>query len=144
MKTSAALVLGFFAFSCKTSEPASTRASSAPEPASSAAPAAPAASTEAPAPAPAAPQAVSPDAPASFEKGQKETIANAIGLGCETKSLDGWLELLCRRKNGTGGHPARALVRDPLAESVAAPAGSANQQQGSELGDAGEADAGLG
>ncbi|HET7544450.1 MAG TPA: hypothetical protein VFK05_31480 [Polyangiaceae bacterium] len=50
-------------------------------------------------------------APASFKGGTKETIGEAVGLGCEATSLDGWLQLLCRKKNGTGGHPVRALVK---------------------------------
>ena len=64
------------------------------------------------------PTAAAPDAPkalggppASFKGGNKETIGAAVGLGCEATSLDGWLQLLCRKKNGTGGHPVRALVK---------------------------------
>jgi len=49
-------------------------------------------------------------APASFKAGTKETIGAAVGLGCEATSLDGWLQLLCRKKNGTGGHPVRAVL----------------------------------
>jgi hypothetical protein len=60
--------------------------------------------------APEAPKAPS-GAPASFKGGTKETIGAAVGLGCEATSLDGWLQLLCRKKNGTGGHPVRAIVK---------------------------------
>ncbi|HET9934142.1 MAG TPA: hypothetical protein VFQ35_25745, partial [Polyangiaceae bacterium] len=38
----------------------------------------------------------------------KETIENAVGQGCEARSAEGWLEFLCRKKNGTGGRPVRA------------------------------------
>jgi len=54
---------------------------------------------------PSAPSSVPPD---SFAGGTKETIDNAIGLGCEAKSLSGWLELVCHKRNGTGGHPVLA------------------------------------
>lgn len=70
---------------------------------------APVASAAPPA-APEAPKAPN-GAPASFKGGTKETIGSAVGLGCEATSLDGWLQLLCRKKNGTGGHPVRALVK---------------------------------
>lgn len=70
----------------------------------------------APAPAAASDMPASDTAPASFDGGQKETIGGAIGLGCEAKSSAGWLELLCRRRNGTGGHPVRALLRTPGVE----------------------------
>jgi len=66
--------------------------------------------TEATAATPEAPKALGV-APASFKGGTKETIGAAVGLGCEATSLDGWLQLLCRKKNGTGGHPVRALVK---------------------------------
>jgi len=55
--------------------------------------------------------AVAPGAegpPSSFAGGTKETIENAVGLGCEARSAGGFLELLCRKKNGTGGHPVQA------------------------------------
>lgn len=58
-------------------------------------------------------------APASFKGGTKETIGAAVGLGCEATSLDGWLQLLCRKKNGTGGHPVRAVMHGQE-EAVAA------------------------
>src|SRR6188768_2686761 len=49
--------------------------------------------------------------------------AAAVGLGCEATSLDGWLQLLCRKKNGTGGHPVRAVVKggEPAAPSAQEP-----------------------
>jgi len=41
-----------------------------------------------------------------------DAVANpvATGLSCEAKSKDGWLQLLCRKKNGAGGHPKRAVM----------------------------------
>lgn len=51
-------------------------------------------------------------------------VDNAVGLGCEAKSKEGWLELLCRKKNGTGGHPTRA-IRDLEAFKAAELAGAA-------------------
>ena len=60
--------------------------------------------------APEAPKALGAP-PASFKGGNKETIGAAVGLGCEATTLEGWLQLLCRKKNGTGGHPVRALVK---------------------------------
>jgi hypothetical protein len=70
----------------------------------------------------AAPATPSAGAPESFKGGTKENIAGAVGLGCEATSLNGWLQLLCRKKNGTGGRPVKALVTTPGAEP-AAPAG---------------------
>lgn len=46
--------------------------------------------------------------PTSFAGAKKEAIDGAVGLGCEARSAAGWLELICRKKNGTGGHPIRA------------------------------------
>jgi hypothetical protein len=60
------------------------------------------------------------DAPASFKDGTKESIPAAVGLGCEAKSLNGWLEFLCRKKNGTGGHPTKAEIQ-VLATNLASP-----------------------
>jgi hypothetical protein len=80
------------------------------------------------APAPTPPTKAGSSAPASFKGGSKETIGAAVGLGCEATSRDGWLQLLCRRKNGTGGHPVRAVVHAP-GEEAAAPSG---QEPGSE------------
>jgi hypothetical protein len=83
--------------------------------ASEAAPATPAAA------APVAAQTAS-SAPTSFKAGVKETLGNAVGLGCEATSLDGWLQLLCRKKNGTGGHPVRAILHTTGEAAAAAPA----------------------
>ncbi len=47
--------------------------------------------------------------PESFAAGEKVDIVNAVGLGCEARSSQGWLQLLCRKKNGTGGRPVRAI-----------------------------------
>lgn len=57
-----------------------------------------------------APVADSDTPPSSFAGAQKETIENAVGLGCEARSAGGFLELLCRKKNGTGGHPISATI----------------------------------
>ncbi len=54
-------------------------------------------------------------APAS---GTKETIENAVGLGCEGTRGAETLELLCRKKNGTGGRPVRALINEQTGEEV--------------------------
>jgi hypothetical protein len=89
----------------------------APPPASAAVASAPVV-TSAAAAAPVAPTPPA-GAPASFKAGTKETIGAAVGLGCEATSLDGWLQLLCRKKNGTGGHPVRAVVRNPNAVAAA-------------------------
>ena len=51
----------------------------------------------------------SPMAPASFSGGEKVAISNAVGLGCEARAKADWIEILCRKKNGTGGHPKRAI-----------------------------------
>ncbi|WP_437276535.1 hypothetical protein WME90_35555 [Sorangium sp. So ce375] len=131
MKTlSACLLLGILVGCQKSEEAGLPAASSGPSagssapaaaaPAETASPAAEAApSAAAPAtPAPAEP-APSSTAPASFKDGRSESIASAVGLGCEAKSLDGWLELLCRKKNGTGGHPVRAVIQDPSPEAAA-------------------------
>jgi len=59
------------------------------------------------------PSEVSAAAPTDFSSGKEETIDNAIGLGCTAKSLNGWLELFCRKKNGTGGHPVNATTEVP-------------------------------
>jgi len=102
--------------------PANTSSAAA---ALSAAMSAPAAEAPKPEPAAAAPEAPKTlgAAPTSFKGGTKETIAAAVGLGCEATSLDGWLQLLCRKKNGTGGHPVRAVVKggEPAAPSAQEP-----------------------
>ena len=48
--------------------------------------------------------------PASFESGTKVNVENAVGVGCESKVVGDWLELLCYNKNGTGGRPVRAVM----------------------------------
>jgi hypothetical protein len=91
----------------------------APASAVSAAPAASATATSSAATTEAAP-APSTTAPESFAGGNKETIDNAVGQGCEARSKDGWLELLCRKKNGTGGHPVKAVLDAEANEEIAA------------------------
>jgi hypothetical protein len=59
--------------------------------------------------------------PKSFKGGTKENIAGAVGLGCEATSLEGYLQLLCRKKSGTGGHPVRATIHDLNAPPVVEP-----------------------
>jgi hypothetical protein len=109
---------------CNKAEPAGVASASsapvaaAPSTAASSEAAPPASAIEA-APTPAAPSA---GAPESFKGGTKENVASAVGLGCEATSLNGWLQLLCRKKNGTGGHPVKATITTPGAEP-AAPAG---------------------
>ena len=133
---------------CSKSEPpgGAAAASSGQAPAAPAAVASSASESSAPvasaAPAPAAPEApkAPSGAPASFKGGTKETIGAAVGLGCEATSLDGWLQLLCRKKNGTGGHPVRAIIKggepaptgqEPTAE--APPGDAPDAAQGEEL-----------
>jgi len=115
---------------CSKSEPAGSRVGPASSPASSASASevssgasalAPPPTAEAAGPTPSAPPVVASGAPASFKGGTKETIGAAVGLGCEATSLEGWLQLLCREKNGTGGHPVRAVVRG--GEAAAPPSG---------------------
>ena len=65
-----------------------------------------------------APSAPSETPPESFAGGTKETVENAIGLGCEAKSLSGWLELVCHKHNGTGGHPVSATFDDGATEDA--------------------------
>jgi hypothetical protein len=74
-------------------------------------------------------------APTSFKAGTKQNIAGAVGLGCEATSLDGWLQLLCRKKNGTGGRPLRAIVKTPGEDAAAAAQG---REPGSDAHDEGE------
>ena len=106
---------------CSKSEPprgASTTGS--PPPASPVASVAPSVIPSAVAVAAPPPAVVSSGAPVSFKGGTKETIGAAVGLGCEATSLDGWLQLLCRKKNGTGGHPTRAVVHGGEVAAAAA------------------------
>jgi hypothetical protein len=133
------LVLGGIV-ACSKSEPAggSAPASSnqppsvvSSQPAAAAVAPASAAAATAPTPAP-----TPSGAPASFKGGTKETIGAAVGLGCEATSLDGWLQLLCRKKNGTGGHPVRAVMHGQ--EAAAAPAA---QEPGSDAPSPDSADA---
>jgi hypothetical protein len=82
------------------------------------------------------------DAPASFKDGTKEAIPAAVGLGCEAKSSNGWLEFLCRKKNGTGGHPTKAEIKVLMTnlatpETVAAPSEAAAAADGTAQPDAG-------
>jgi hypothetical protein len=74
-------------------------------------------------------------APASFQGGTKENIANAVGLGCEATSVDGWLQFLCRKKNGTGGHPVRATVHGNAPSDPARPDGTENAPADAGAGD---------
>jgi hypothetical protein len=109
----ACLVLGGLVVGCQKPEGAGVPAASTPAgPSASVAavsPAAAAAASAQSAPAAAIPAVPPASPPESFKDGKNETIAAAVGLGCEAKSLDGWLELLCRKRNGTGGHPVRAV-----------------------------------
>lgn len=133
------LVLGTLTACSKTQQPAPAPSASAQAStltsASEAASAAPPASETA-APRPAAP--TPSGAPAYFTSGTKESIAGAVGLGCEAMSQDGWLRFLCRKKNGTGGHPVRAVIRNPAEPTTAPPSG----QEPSGDPDAGDASAG--
>lgn len=119
------LVLGLAA-GCNKSEPAGAAASSSAQvPSASAVATAPAGAvtpTGSAVDAPAAPAAPPAGAPESFKGGTKENVASAVGLGCEATSLNGWLQLLCRKKNGTGGRPVKATITTPGAEP-AAPSG---------------------
>lgn len=66
-----------------------------------------------PAPAPSA-TAASADAPApaAWTKAPKFAVKAELGLGCETRRLPGWLRVLCRSKNGTGGSPTEIVIGD--------------------------------
>ena len=94
------------------------------------------------APLAAAPPAPAPSgAPASFKGGVKENIAGAVGLGCEATSLDGYLQLLCRKKSGTGGHPLKASITDlnaPPADAPSTPAPGSESAAGEGASDAGK------
>lgn len=133
------LVVCGLSCACSKSEPSAAKTGSAlasatpsasvaaPSVTPAAAPSAVASAVPAPAPA---------GAPASFKGGTKETINAAVGLGCEATSLDGWLQLLCRKKNGTGGHPVRATLRNPAAVAAA----PASEQEPNGAADAGSAE----
>ncbi len=88
----------------------------------------------------AAQEEVSAVVPASFEGGAKQNVENAVGLGCETRSLSGWLEVLCRKKNGTGGRPVKAVL--PKAAAAAAPAQAEGEAAADKGEDAADADKG--
>lgn len=55
-------------------------------------------------------QALGP-VPSSFDGAPKVNIESAVGIGCEANAKDGWLKLLCWKKNSTGGKPVRALFQ---------------------------------
>jgi hypothetical protein len=87
--------LGTAIAGCKRAERTSAETKAAPSAAGSA-PVMAAASAprpETPAPAPSGAGA-SDTPPASSSGGSKVDVENAVGLGCEAKTLDGWLELL--------------------------------------------------
>ncbi len=132
------LGLAFFAFAVGCSKSSDEGAPSASATASATlSPASPSPVTASAAPAATAPvEDIAPEAPASFEGGTKQTIENAVGLGCEARSTRGWLELLCRNKNGMGGRPVKAIL--PIAKPAAEPAEGAgtndeNAPQGEEV-----------
>ena len=111
----AVLMGGMSLVSCKRdpapADGAPAASGSAPAKAAASAPAeqreAPTPTAAASAPSPAAEALGAP--PESFSGGEKVEVANAVGLGCEARSSQGWLELHCRKKNGTGGHPVRGI-----------------------------------
>jgi hypothetical protein len=136
------LVLGMVACS-KTEQPPAPAVSAVSPPASAGVSESSAPATAGPAATPAPEPAPAPapgGAPVSFKGGAKETIGSAVGLGCEATSKDGWLQLLCRKKNGTGGHPVRAVMHAPGADAEPTPSA---QEPGAEAanGDAAAADA---
>lgn len=127
------LLVGTFACSKPAPRGTSGSAERPPPPApSSAVPAPPTPSADLPSESPSASAAASAEAPAqpaatpsttapeSFAGGTKENVENAVGQGCEARSKDGWLELLCRKKNGTGGHPVKAVLDAETNEEVTA------------------------
>jgi len=63
--------------------------------------------------------------PESFSSGESVTIESAVGLGCEARAKDHWLELLCRKRNGTGGRPVRAIRDLEAYQAAQQPASSA-------------------
>jgi hypothetical protein len=56
------------------------------------------------------PQEYASSPPSDFSGAEAVKNAIAVGLGCEARAKQGWLELLCRKKNGTGGHPKQAKL----------------------------------
>lgn len=62
-------------------------------------------------------------APTSFDGATKVQVENAIGIGCESHTKDGWLQLFCYKRNVSGGHPIRAVFETP--ELAAAARGEA-------------------
>jgi len=112
---SAVGLIALFMLGCGKKEspaPAVTSAAvAAPKPAESAKPVAVAPSVAAPVPSTASKTDDSESAPPTSFSGA-EAVKNAIatGLGCEARAKEGWLELLCRKKNGTGGHPKQAVL----------------------------------
>ncbi len=53
---------------------------------------------------------------AEWKSGGVVSLGGAIGLGCEGRQLRGWLRVLCRSKNGTGGKPT-AITPGPDAKA---------------------------
>lgn len=104
---------------CSKNEPL-VSATPSPSAGASAAPSEAVQSVNTPVASPAPVAAARSEAPASFAGGKKESIEGAVGLGCEAKSSEGFLELVCRKKNGTGGHPVQAVLNTDTAEVVAA------------------------
>lgn len=110
----AATALVLLLLACSKKETPASAMGSAVAPA----PSAPATSTSAaplPTAAASAPSDTANAAPAetvpdSFSGGVKVPHNVATGLGCEATEKQGWLQLLCRKKNGVGGHPKRALL----------------------------------
>jgi hypothetical protein len=120
----------------KTEAPTATSTAAVSASAAVAAPSVAAAASSAAAAPPPTPPPAPAGAPASFKGGTKETIGAAVGLGCEATSLDGWLQLLCRKKNGTGGHPVKATIRTPGAAQVAAAPAPGAPEPGGDAADA--------
>jgi hypothetical protein len=94
------------------------------------------AATSAPAPGPAIPHGVGGGATddrlaADLVRGGEQGGDHQRGrLGCQATTSEGWLELVCRKRNGTGGRPVRAVRESrgagrPPRAAGAAPAPSA-------------------
>jgi hypothetical protein len=84
-------------------------------------PATPVATAIAPAPTPTSERQALRPIPASFEGAAKAEVKNAVGIGCEAVTKDGWLQLWCHKKNSTGGKPVHAVFSS--AEEAAASRG---------------------